>query len=107
MDEAREVADGEGEGDHEALGDDGTAVAYELDTHLMWFIRSAERGVPRHHKMAYLFQRWVRAQKWGNTIEAAVLFAELSAMESPHLARRQPFNFDRLSKEMCAVVSVH
>ncbi|ETM31352.1 hypothetical protein F442_21795 [Phytophthora nicotianae P10297] len=74
-------------------------VVIALDSELRWFVRSAVRGVPRHHRAAYMYQRWANATDAGNTVEAAIFFGELASFEMPESRLRVPFNFNSVSEE--------
>ncbi|ETO62230.1 hypothetical protein F444_19839 [Phytophthora nicotianae P1976] len=83
----------------DAVISDGEAAAYALDSDMKWFVRTAVRGVPRHHRSAYMYQRLLQTRETGNTLEAAVFFSELATMAKPVPTRRVPFNFNSVSED--------
>ncbi|KAE8883552.1 hypothetical protein PF005_g1813 [Phytophthora fragariae] len=52
------------------------------------------RGVPRHHKSAYLLRRWRRALQYGADLEAAIIRAHLAHVLGDEGERplKAPFN---------------
>lgn len=78
-----------------------SSAAYTLDSQLRWYSRCIARGVPRHFKEAYLYQRWVYALEAGNTLEAAAIFATLASKSPAQPSLRVPFNFNALSDADC------